>query len=79
MCMQIISEAVDVVISHRCMLSEMHFTCCNQGNKKENKPSFFSAKWQKKIKNPHYDEKCYMEWFLQKEKSKKIMAFMTVH
>lgn len=78
MCMQIISEAVDVVISHRCMLSEMHFTCCNQGNKKENKPSFFTASWQKK-KPPHYDEKCYMEWFLQKEKSKKIMAFMTVH
>lgn len=33
MCMQIISEAVNFVVSHRCMLSEMHFTCCCQGNK----------------------------------------------
>lgn len=48
MCMQIISVATDFVISHRCMLSEMHFTCCSQGNKKENKPSLFSCQLVKK-------------------------------
>lgn len=47
MCMQIKSEAVDFVISHRCMLSEMLFTCCCQGNKNEYKP-FFSAIWPNK-------------------------------
>lgn len=45
MCMQIVSEAEDFAISHRCMLLEQSFVSCHQ---KESVHHRISAIWQKK-------------------------------
>lgn len=45
MCMQIITEAADFAISHRCMLSETLFTCCCQETIINHLFIFSSASW----------------------------------
>lgn len=57
MCMQIITEAADFAISHRCMLSETLFTCCCQETIINH--LFFSFFCQLAKSNPpRRDEKC---------------------
>lgn len=72
MCMQIISEATDFVISHRCMLSEVHHTCCCQGNKKWNKPLYPNKPLHNMMKRVTWND-------FYKKRSIKNMAFMTAH
>lgn len=61
MCTQIISEAEDFVISHRCMLLEQSFMSCHQ---RESAHRRISAIWQKMSWTYSMIQKIQKEWFI---------------